>query len=129
MANFLTELWESIFSPGASPQLIIATHVSFACLTVCLGWLIYLTKNVHFMALLVISTLLWITVTWFVSELQNARLASNQDLNTAEATEAAPEKVPGVGPKAVAEKETENAKTSGTQPTSSGKTAARSRKV
>ncbi|CUS22872.1 LAQU0S07e02036g1_1 [Lachancea quebecensis] len=80
MANFFEELWKSIFTPGASPQLIIATHVSFFLLTSCLGWLIYWTKNIHFIMLLIISTLLWITVTWFISELKLAQIKDNEEL-------------------------------------------------
>ncbi|SCV05213.1 LANO_0H02542g1_1 [Lachancea nothofagi CBS 11611] len=80
MANFFEELWSSIFTPGASPQLIVATHVSFFMLSCCLGWLIYCTKNGHFVALLGISTLLWVTVTWFISELNHAKLNDNQSL-------------------------------------------------
>ncbi|SCU87092.1 LADA_0E01948g1_1 [Lachancea dasiensis] len=80
MGNFFEELWNSIFTPGTSPQLIVATHVSFVLLSCCLGWLIYCTRNLHFVALLTISTLLWITVTWFVNELHYAKLRDNEEL-------------------------------------------------
>ncbi|CEP61026.1 Pkr1p LALA0_S02e05072g [Lachancea lanzarotensis] len=80
MANFAEELWRSIFTPGTSPQLVIATHISFSLLACCLGWLIYCTKNVHFVALLVIAVLLWATVTWFIAELQYAKLKDNEEL-------------------------------------------------
>ncbi|SCU92593.1 LAFA_0F11606g1_1 [Lachancea sp. 'fantastica'] len=81
MANFAEELWHSIFTPGTSPQLVFATHVSFLLLACCLGWLIYCTKNVHFVALLVIAVLLWATVTWFIAELQYAKLKDNEELS------------------------------------------------
>ena len=84
MTNFVVALWESIFQPGTSPQLIIATHISFALLLCVLGSQIYLTKNIHFIALTIIATLLWITVTWFIYELQNTKLVTNEDLQTAE---------------------------------------------
>ncbi|CAR23433.1 Pkr1p [Lachancea thermotolerans CBS 6340] len=80
MANFFEELWRSIFTPGASPQLIVATHVSFFLLTACLSWLIFWTKNIHFIMLLIISTLLWGTVTWFISELKSAQMKDNEEL-------------------------------------------------
>ncbi|SCU96959.1 LAME_0F18030g1_1 [Lachancea meyersii CBS 8951] len=80
MANFAEELWNSIFTPGTSPQLVIATHISFVLLACCLVWLIYSTRSVHFVALLVIAVLLWATVTWFIAELQHAKLKDNEVL-------------------------------------------------
>ncbi|CDO96178.1 unnamed protein product [Kluyveromyces dobzhanskii CBS 2104] len=84
MANFVVALWESVFQPGTSPQLVVATHISFFLLLCVLGSQIYLTKNIHFIALTVIATLLWITVTWFIFELNSIKLSSNQDLQAAE---------------------------------------------
>ncbi|CCF55483.1 hypothetical protein KAFR_0A00450 [Kazachstania africana CBS 2517] len=81
--SFFVRLWESIFEPGTSPQLIIATHVSFILLLVTLGSLIVITNyNIHFILLFIIASLLWITVIWFVNELKNIDLKSNSELQT-----------------------------------------------
>lgn len=80
MANFFASLWESIFTPGTTPQLIIATHISFFLLGCLLVWLIVLTNSIHFYALLTIALLLWAIVTWFISELNQLKLKSNQEL-------------------------------------------------
>ncbi|AJS85995.1 Pkr1p [Saccharomyces cerevisiae YJM1355] len=82
MANFFVRLWESVFEPGTSPQLIIATHVSFVALLLTLIWLIYATNgNIHFYALFCISLLLWITVIWFINELSHVKLKDNDELD------------------------------------------------
>ncbi|KAG0670784.1 SMK killer toxin resistance protein [Maudiozyma exigua] len=83
MASFITGLWESVFQPGTSPQLILATHLSFSALLITLAWLIFVTSgNIHFIMLFIIATLLWITVIWFISELKSAQLLSNQQLES-----------------------------------------------
>lgn len=81
MSGFFSGLWNSIFQPGTSPQLIIATHVSFIALLLTLSWLIYVTRgNIHFIALFVIALLLWISIIWFIQELKNVRLMTNEEL-------------------------------------------------
>ncbi|GMM54703.1 Pkr1 protein [Maudiozyma humilis] len=82
MSSFVTGLWESIFQPGTSPQLIAATHISFAALLATLGWLIAVTHgNIHFIMLFIIASLLWITVIWFIAELKSAKLLTNAELD------------------------------------------------
>lgn len=79
--SFFVELWNSIFTPGTTPQLVIATHASFIALFITLGWLIFVTKgNIHFIALLVIAVLLWISIIWFINELKNVNLQDNTQL-------------------------------------------------
>ena len=81
MTSFFSGLWNSIFQPGASPQLILATHVSFIALLLTLSWLIYVTKgNIHFIALFIIAILLWLSIIWFIQELKNVRLMTNEEL-------------------------------------------------
>lgn len=82
--SFFQDLWQSIFEPGTSPQLLIATHLSFASLILVLAWLSYATRNVHFFALLAIASILWGLVTWFVNELQQANLRDNDELAQAQ---------------------------------------------
>lgn len=74
-------LWQSVFQPGTTPQLIIATHLSFTALVTTLAWLIYATSgNIHFIVLLCISLCLWAAVTWFIQELKYAQLNDNKAL-------------------------------------------------
>ncbi|RLV95202.1 V-type ATPase assembly factor PKR1 [Spathaspora sp. JA1] len=77
---FLTELWDSVFTPGTSPALIKATHASFVLLLASLIWLIVLTKSIHFINLFVIAILLYATVIWFINELQQGKLKTNEEL-------------------------------------------------
>ncbi|GAV51827.1 hypothetical protein ZYGR_0AF02980 [Zygosaccharomyces rouxii] len=78
--SFFQNLWGSIFEPGANPQLLIATHLSFTSLILVLVWLCYETRNIHFFALLTIASILWALVTWFMNELKNAPLKDNDQL-------------------------------------------------
>lgn len=75
--SFFVELWESIFTPGTSPALIQATHGSFILLILLLALLIYVTKSIHFVNLLVIAVLLYGSVIWFIGELKAAKLKDN----------------------------------------------------
>lgn len=84
---FIEELWQSVFTPGTTPALIKATHGSFALLIASLIWLIYLSRSIHFVNLLVIALLLYGTVVWFISELQRTKLMSNEDLDRKEESE------------------------------------------
>lgn len=67
--SFIVELWNSVFTPGLTPTLIIATHATFALLVLTLSVFVFLTKSIHLVNLLVISILLWATLTWFINEL------------------------------------------------------------
>lgn len=81
MTSFFSGLWNSILQPGANPQLILATHVSFIALLLTLAWLIFVTRgNIHFITLFVIATLLWLSIIWFIQELKNVRLMTNEEL-------------------------------------------------
>ncbi|CAH2353745.1 V-type ATPase assembly factor Pkr1p [[Candida] railenensis] len=80
MASFVTELWDSVFQPGTNPALIKATHGSFVLLILSLLALIYMTRSIHFINLLVIACLLYGTVVWFIGELQQAKLNKNLEL-------------------------------------------------
>ncbi|ODQ82404.1 hypothetical protein BABINDRAFT_159006 [Babjeviella inositovora NRRL Y-12698] len=88
MATFITELWESVFTPGTTPALIKATHGSFVLLVLSLIMLIYLSGSIHFYNLLAISFCLWGTVTWFILELENEKIKSSLKTNEELAKEA-----------------------------------------
>jgi len=69
MASFVQDLWESIFTPGPTPTLLIATNVTFAALQVVLAGLLYATYSIHFVILSVLSGGLWAAINWFAKEL------------------------------------------------------------
>ncbi|KAK0656805.1 ER protein Pkr1-domain-containing protein [Cercophora newfieldiana] len=70
MASFVQDLWESIFTPGPTPTLLIATNVTFAALQVVLAGLLFATYSIHFAILSVISGGLWAAINWFAKELK-----------------------------------------------------------
>ena len=72
MSSFLSDLWTSVFTPGPTPTLIVATNVSFAALQVVLLALLLLTYSVHFIILSLLCAGLWVAINWFVRELQAA---------------------------------------------------------
>lgn len=94
MATFFQNLWESIFTPGPTPTLLIATNVTFAALQLCLAALLVATWSVHFAILSGISGGLWWAINWFARELkihqqqeeEKARRARDTPLGKAAAT-------------------------------------------
>jgi hypothetical protein len=73
MSQFLTDLLTSIFTPGPTPSLIVATNAAFACLQAVLLILLVATYSVHFLVLSFLSAGLWWAINWFVSELKAAQ--------------------------------------------------------
>ncbi|KAI0974415.1 ER protein Pkr1-domain-containing protein [Xylaria arbuscula] len=73
MAGFVEQLWESIFTPGPTPSLLIATNVTFAALQLVLLALLIATYSVHFVVLSFISGGLWWAINWFATELNAAK--------------------------------------------------------
>ncbi|KAF2399802.1 Pkr1-domain-containing protein [Trichodelitschia bisporula] len=72
MTAFLTSLWTSIFTPGPTPTLLLATNASFAALQALLFALLVATRSAHFLALSLISGALWWSINWFAAELRKA---------------------------------------------------------
>ncbi|KAI1828035.1 Pkr1-domain-containing protein [Xylaria intraflava] len=77
MAGFIEQLWESIFTPGPTPSIVLATNVTFACLQLVLLALLIATYSIHFVVLSVLSAGLWWAINWFATEL-NAVKASEE---------------------------------------------------
>jgi len=75
MSQFFTDLLASIFTPGPTPSLIVATNASFACLQVVLLILLITTYSIHFLVLSFLSAGLWWAINWFVAELTAAQAA------------------------------------------------------
>lgn len=98
----MQDLWESIFIPGPTPSLLIATNVTFACLQVVLFALLLATYSIHFIVLSFLSGGLWYAINWFARELQ-----ANHDREVAEKAKAARRTAAGGRADMSAESETE----------------------
>lgn len=70
MSQFFEDLWESIFTPGPTPSLLIATNVTFAALQFVLAALLLATHSIHFIILSFLCAGLWWAINWFARELQ-----------------------------------------------------------
>ena len=98
MADFMTNLFNSIFTPGPTPTLLVATNVSFAALQLILFLLLVSTYSIHFLVLSFLSAGLWGSINWFVAELkleaekERARKEKEGDVQGSE-TEADPAKM------------------------------------
>lgn len=79
MAGFVEELWQSIFTPGTTPTLLIATNASFAALQFVLLLLLVATYSIHFVILSFLCAGLWASINWFAAELKAAQLKEEQD--------------------------------------------------
>ncbi|TRX97903.1 hypothetical protein FHL15_001113 [Xylaria flabelliformis] len=79
MAGFVEQLWESIFTPGPTPSLLIATNVTFAALQLVLFTLLIATYSVHFVALSLLSGGLWWAINWFATELNAAKAREEEE--------------------------------------------------
>ncbi|KAH6675519.1 ER protein Pkr1-domain-containing protein [Halenospora varia] len=75
MSAFITDLFNSIFTPGPTHSLLVATNVAFACLQLTLLLLLIATYSVHFLILSFLSAGLWWAINWFVVELRIAEAA------------------------------------------------------
>jgi len=69
MATFFEDLWSSIFVPGPTPTLLIATNVAFAALQLLLLGLLIATYSIHFVILSCLCAGLWWSINWFSAEL------------------------------------------------------------
>lgn len=71
----MTELWQSVFTPGPTPALLVAANTSFAALQIVLFALLYLTHSLHFVAMSVLCAGLWWAINWFAAEVAAAARA------------------------------------------------------
>lgn len=78
MATF-ENLWNSIFTPGPTPTLLIATNASFAALQAVLFALLLATFNLHFVVLSALCGGLWWSINWFVAELREAKAKEDNE--------------------------------------------------
>lgn len=73
MTTFITDLFTSIFTPGPTPTLLVATNVSFAALQLVFLVLLILTYSIHFIILSFLCGGLWWSINWFAAELEVAK--------------------------------------------------------
>lgn len=81
----MVDLMNSIFTPGPTSSLVLATNVSFACLQATLFALLVATYSIHFFILSIICMGLWTAINWFVKELA-IHEAQQKEKKEAEAT-------------------------------------------
>ncbi|PWY83663.1 hypothetical protein BO94DRAFT_468876 [Aspergillus sclerotioniger CBS 115572] len=74
MGSFMEDLWSSIFTPGPTPTLLIATNVTFAALQALLLALLLATYSIHFIVLSFLSGALWWSINWFAQELRRVQV-------------------------------------------------------
>ncbi|KAJ1331208.1 ER protein Pkr1 [Microdochium nivale] len=84
MSSFFEQLWESIFTPGPTPTLLLATNATFACLQLLFFVLLVATYSVHFVVLSFLCGGLWWAINWFAMELMAAQLKEEQEKALAE---------------------------------------------
>lgn len=73
MASFFENLWQSIFTPGPTPTLLVATNASFAALQVLLFAMLLATYSIHFIILSFLCGGLWWAINWFAAEIRAAQ--------------------------------------------------------
>jgi ER protein Pkr1 len=78
MATFMTNLWESVFTPGTTPTLLLATNATFAALQTVLALLLIFAYSVHFVVLSGLCAGLWWSINWFAEELRKADQAEEE---------------------------------------------------
>jgi ER protein Pkr1 len=78
MATFFENLWGSVFTPGTTPTLLLATNATFAALQFVLGALLIGTRSVHFAVLSTLCAGLWWAINWFADELRKAEKAEEE---------------------------------------------------
>jgi hypothetical protein len=87
MADFLPNLWESVFTSGPTPTLLLATNVTFAALQLVLALLLFATYSIHFAILSTICGGLWWSINWFASEVAAVRAEEEEAKEKAEKEE------------------------------------------
>ena len=82
MPSFVEQLWDSVFTPGTTPALLLATNISFLLLQLTLATLLVVTRSVHFVVLNAIAAGLWCAINWFVREVEVERAKERARIGT-----------------------------------------------
>jgi hypothetical protein len=73
MASFFENLWNSVFTPGPTPTLLVATNATFAALQLLFFTLLIATYSIHFFILSGLTAGLWWSINWFAAEIRAAQ--------------------------------------------------------
>jgi hypothetical protein len=73
IATFLENLFNSIFTPGPTPTLLVATNATFAALQALFFALLIATYSIHFIILSCLTAGLWWAINWFAAEIKEAQ--------------------------------------------------------
>jgi len=68
MPFIVDTILDSIFTPGPTPPLLLATNATFFCLQLLLLALLFATWSIHFFVLSVLCAGLWTAINWFAAE-------------------------------------------------------------
>lgn len=107
----MEDLWSSVFTPGPTRTLLIATNASFAALQLVLFILGLATYSIHFVVLSVLCAGLWYSINWFAHEVRIAQAAQEAERKKQAETEtgsAERKKDSSAGDSADSETETES---------------------
>ncbi|CRG84567.1 hypothetical protein PISL3812_01834 [Talaromyces islandicus] len=77
--SFFEDLWSSVFTPGPTPTLLVATNATFAALQLVLFTLLIATYSVHFVVLSFLSGALWYSINWFAKEVREVQAAQQKE--------------------------------------------------
>lgn len=69
VADFFHNLFNSIFTPGPTATLLVATNASFAALQLLFFALLIATYSIHFVILSILCGGLWWAINWFAAEI------------------------------------------------------------
>lgn len=95
MASFFEQLWESIFTPGPTPTLLVATNASFAALQLLFFAMLIATYSIHFIVLSFLCAGLWWSINWFAVEIRAAQAKEEEAKRIREARRGGREKGDG----------------------------------
>ncbi|KAF1956736.1 Pkr1-domain-containing protein [Byssothecium circinans] len=73
VATFFENLFNSIFTPGPTPTLLVATNATFAALQLLFFALLIATYSIHFVILSALTAGLWWAINWFAAEIREAQ--------------------------------------------------------
>lgn len=85
--SFVADLWSSIFTPGPTPSLLVATNATFAALQFVLFLLLLATYSIHFVVLSFLCGALWWSINWFAREVQQIRAREEEEQRKAQLAE------------------------------------------
>lgn len=90
MASFVEDLWSSVFTPGPTPTLLVATNATFAALQLVLFLLLVATYSIHFVVLSILSAALWWSINWFAKEVRQEQARQEEEKRKQETLEQEP---------------------------------------